>query len=297
MGRLGYQSDAQSALAVSYNSLQGYAASLQGALTQPYPAYEAIGVQGPDGAYRQLATTLLQIENEFYGTIRPKRVIFPGERPLHALRERGVEYVEVRLLDLDPFEVVGINAQTLRFIDVFLLHCLMAESAPDTPQEIAEMSRNQHRTAERGREPGLMLERAGQQVGLQVWAAEILQALQPIALQLDASHGTSDYSRAVASATHALQHPDTLPSARVLKATMEEFEGSFVKFVKARSQATRQTMLDMPLGDDVRAAFEAESAASLQSQADIEASDSMPFDVYLKEYLAPHRLLARQSQP
>jgi glutamate--cysteine ligase len=254
-------------------------------------------VQGPDGAYRQLATTLLQIENEFYGTIRPKRVIFPGERPLHALRERGVEYVEVRLLDLDPFEVVGINAQTLRFIDVFVLHCLMADSAPDTPQEIAEISRNQHRTAERGREPGLMLERAGQQVGLQAWATEILQALQPIALQLDASHGSSDYSRAVASAAHALQHPDTLPSARVLQSTIEEFDGSFVNFVKTRSQATRQTMLDMPLGDDLRAAFEAESAASLKSQADIEAADSMPFDVYLKEYLAPHRLLARQSQP
>ena len=76
---------------------------MQGALTQAYPAYEAIGVQGPDGEYRQLATSLLQIENEFYGTIRPKRVTFPGERPLHALRERGVEYVEVRLMDLDPF--------------------------------------------------------------------------------------------------------------------------------------------------------------------------------------------------
>jgi glutamate--cysteine ligase len=297
MGRLGYQSDAQSALAVSYNSLQGYAESLQGALTQPYPPYEAIGVQGPGGSYRQLGTTLLQIENEFYGTIRPKRVIFPGERPLHALRERGVEYVEVRLLDLDPFEVMGINAQTLRFIDVFLLHCLMADSAPDTPQEIAAISRNQHRTAERGREPGLTLERAGQQVGLQAWAAEIVQALQPIAAQLDASHCCSDYSRAVASATHALQHPDTLPSARVLKATIEEFDGSFVNFVKARSKATRQTMLDMPLPDDVRAAFQAESAASLQAQTDIEAADSMPFDMYLKEYLAPHRLLARQSEP
>ena len=294
MGRLGYQSDAQSALAVSYNSLQGYAESLQGALTQPYPAYEAIGVQGPDGAYRQLGTTLLQIENEFYGTIRPKRVIFPGERPLHALRERGVEYVEVRLLDLDPFEVVGINAQTLRFIDVFLLHCLTADSAPDTPQEIAEMSRNQHRTAERGREPGLQLERAGQQVGLDVWATEILQALEPIAAQLDATHGSTDYSRAVAASVHALQHPDTLPSARVLKATMEEHGGSFVRFVKARSQATRQVMLDTPLNADEHSALEAESQSSLQAQAAIEAADSMPFDIYLKEYLAPHRLLVRQ---
>jgi len=65
------------------------------------------GILNPGGDYSQLATSLLQIENEFYGTIRPKRVIFPGERPLHALRERGVEYVEVRLLDLNPFEPVA----------------------------------------------------------------------------------------------------------------------------------------------------------------------------------------------
>ncbi|RYG12783.1 MAG: glutamate--cysteine ligase, partial [Burkholderiales bacterium] len=122
MGRLGYQSDAQASLKVSYNSLDGYGASLQDALTRSYPAYEAIGIQNPGGDYNQLATSLLQIENEFYGTIRPKRVIFPGERPLHALRERGVEYIEVRLMDLDPFVPVGIEAQTMRFIDIFLLH-------------------------------------------------------------------------------------------------------------------------------------------------------------------------------
>ena len=157
MGRLGYQSDAQSTLAVSYNSLDGYGASLQDALTRPYPAYETVGIRNPGGDYNQLATTLLQIENEFYGTIRPKRVIFSGERPLHALRERGVEYVEVRLLDLDPFVPVGITAQTMRFIDVFLLHCLLADSPPDTPQEITELAHNQHRTAASGREPGLRL--------------------------------------------------------------------------------------------------------------------------------------------
>ena len=134
MGRLGYQSDAQAALAVSYNSLESYAASLHDALTRPYPAYEAVGIRNPGGDYNQLATSLLQIENEFYGTIRPKRVIHPGERPLHALRERGVEYVEVRCMDLDPFEPVGIGEQTLRFLDVFLLHCLTSDSPPDTPR-------------------------------------------------------------------------------------------------------------------------------------------------------------------
>ena len=196
MGRLGYQSDAQASLAVSYNSLEGYAHSLHGALTQPYAPYEAVGVKAADGSYQQLATTLLQIENEFYGTIRPKRVTFPGERPLHALRERGVEYVEVRLMDLDPFEVVGINSQTMRFLDVFLLHCLTSPSPDDTPQEIAAVGRNQHAVAERGREPGLTLERGDTPVTLTAWGEALLADMRPIAQALDAAHGSDAYSRA-----------------------------------------------------------------------------------------------------
>src|SRR5215212_9873323 len=145
MGRLGYQSDAQSSLSVSYNSLADYGASLYDALTTPYAPYEKIGLTDGNGEYKQLATSLLQIENEFYGKIRPKRRIHPGERPLHALRERGVEYVEVRLMDLDPFSPIGISAATCRFLDVFLLHCLLSDSPPDTPAEIAAINRNQDR--------------------------------------------------------------------------------------------------------------------------------------------------------
>ena len=284
MGRLGYQSDAQASLAVSYNSLQGYGASLEEALTRPYPAYEAIGVRGPDGTYRQLGTSLLQIENEFYGTIRPKRVIQPGERPLHALRERGVEYVEVRLMDLDPFEPVGINAQTMRFLDVFLLHCLLSDSPPDTPAE------NQPRTAERGREPGLLLERGDKQVTLTQWGQELVQQLGPIARQLDAAHGCSDYAAAVALAEQGLQHPDTLPSARVLRSVTEEFNGSFVAFARAQSVAIRQAMLDAPVPVEVQDHFEALAKESWDAQRRLEAADTLPFDMYLEEYLSPKHL-------
>ena len=112
MGRLGYQSDAQASLAVSYNSLESYARVAAGRADPALPAVRGDRHPQPGGDYNQLATSLLQIENEFYGTIRPKRVIRPGERPLHALRERGVEYVEVRCMDLDPFVPVGIDAQT-----------------------------------------------------------------------------------------------------------------------------------------------------------------------------------------
>ncbi len=291
MGRLGYQSDAQARLSVSYNSLESYAASLHDALTRPYAPYESIGVRNLGGEYNQLSTALLQIENEFYGTIRPKRVINTGERPLHALRDRGVEYVEVRCMDLDPFVPVGIAAQTMRFIDIFLLHCLLADSAPDTTEEIAALGRNQHRTAAFGREPGLALERGGRLVGLVDWAAEIVDASAPIAAALDAAHGGDAYAAALAAARRALAAPESLPSARVLAAMRSDFGGSHIRFTSAQSEATRQHLLGLPWTADSQAAFDAMARRSLEEHAAIEAADTLDFETFRQAYLAPEGLL------
>ena len=290
MGRLGYQSDAQASLAVSYNSLDGYGASLQEALTRPYAAYESVGIMNPGGEYNQLATSLLQIENEFYGTIRPKRVIRPGERPLHALRDRGVEYVEVRLVDLDPFEPVGIAAPTMRFIDVFLMHCLLADSPPDTREEIAELAHNQHLTAARGREPGLALQRGGVAVGLTAWGAELLEQFAPIAAALDAAHGGNAHAESVRAAGIALDDPSILPSARVLETMARAHGNSFVELTRAQSEQTRQALLDLPWTPEQQARFEQATQASLDAQMNIEAHDSMPFELYREQYVSPKRL-------
>jgi len=290
MGRLGYQSDAQASLAVSYNSLEGYCASLQAALMQPYPPYEKVGIRSPGGDYNQLATTLLQIENEFYGTIRPKRVIFPGERPLHALRERGVEYVEVRLMDLDPFEPLGINAQTMRFLDVFLLHCLLSDSPDDTPQEIAELKHNQHDAAARGRQPGLLLKRAGREVPLTEWGTELLAQCAPIAAALDAAHGGTQYSESLAAAGAALVDTSTLPSARVLAAMAQDFDNSFMEFARAQSAKTQGALQGLPLPDGPLARLTAQSQKSIEEQKKIEASDSLTFEAYRQQYVSAERL-------
>ncbi|MFM6986080.1 MAG: glutamate--cysteine ligase [Hydrogenophaga sp.] len=290
MGKLGYQSEAQASLAVSYNSLEGYAASLHDALTRPWPAYEALGIRNPGGDYIQLATTLLQIENEFYGTIRPKRVIHQGERPLHALRERGVEYIEVRLLDLNPFEAIGIDATTLHFLDVFLLHCLLADSPPDTPEEIRELAQNQHLTAARGREPGLQLQRHGQPVTLVDWGLSLIDQLGPIAARLDALHGGDRHALAVARARTALQAPDTLPSARVLQAIHSEHADAFVGFVRSRSQAIRDELLALPWSPEQQSRYAAMAVQSIADQQAIEAADTQPFETYRQEYVSEQRL-------
>lgn len=289
MGRLGYQSDAQSTLAVSYNGLEGYAASLQDALTRPWPAYEAIGIQAPSGDYNQLAVTLLQIENEFYGTIRPKRVIEPGERPLHALRARGVEYVEVRLMDLNPFLPVGIDEQTMRFLDVFLLHCLLSDSPPDSPAEIEALKRNQHLVAERGREPGLKLACGGMEVALTDWAAQVLGELPALARALDEALGGDGHQAAVQAAQQALHNPALLPSARVL-AALPGYGDSYVAFMLDRSQQIRSLMLAHPPGAALRQRFAEMAVQSRAQQHAIEVSDTLSFEQYRREYTSPARL-------
>jgi glutamate--cysteine ligase len=290
MGRLGYQSDAQATLAVSYNSLESYVASLREALTRSYPAYEAIGIRNPGGDYNQLATSLLQMENEFYGTIRPKRVILPDERPLHALRERGVEYVEVRCMDLDPFVPVGIEAQTMRFLDVFLLHCLLSDSPPDSPDEIAALARNQQRAAERGREPGLQLERGHDLVSLQSWGGQLLNECDAIAAALDAAHGGKLHRDALAAASQVLHDTSNAPSARVLATAVKDFGGSYVAFTRAQSAQTRQALLGLAFPPELAARFEVMAEASEAEQRRIEEADVVPFEAYRQAYLSIDRL-------
>jgi glutamate--cysteine ligase len=290
MGRLGYQSDAQSSLAVSYNSLKGYAASLQEALTRAYPAYEALGLRDAHGGYKQLSTSLLQIENEFYSTIRPKRVIHQGERPLHALRERGVEYVEVRCMDLNPFLPIGIDEATARFLDIFLLHCLLSDSPPDTPEEIAELARNQQATAARGREPGLRLERGGEQVPLTDWAQTIVSECLPIAQALDKLHGDEAYSIAWQAASSALRDFSTLPSAKVV-AAMRQAASGHASFGLLQSARTREALLASELPAEAQSQLEQQARESIREQAVVEAADTLSFEAFRQDYMSARHLV------
>jgi glutamate--cysteine ligase len=283
MGRLGYQSDAQAELHVSYNSLREYADTIRAALTETYPAYEQIGVKR-NGEYQQLSTTLLQIENEFYGTIRPKRPVHPGERPLIALHDRGVEYVEVRCLDLNPFEPAGIDAETIRFMDVFLLHCLLTESPPDSRSESAAMQDNQLAVVEEGRRPGLALNNNGQEVELASWAVTLIEDCTRIAARLDQAHGGTGYASAVAEQRAKVAEPGRTASARILE-TMRSEQIPFFRFAMNRSIEHRAYFRAHPLEASRADAFTIESQQSIEQQQAMEAADGHDFDAFLAEYL------------
>ncbi|MCY3839449.1 MAG: glutamate--cysteine ligase [Gammaproteobacteria bacterium] len=283
MGRLGYQSDAQSSLHISYNSLAEYAGTMFGALTEPYPPYEAVGVE-VGGGYRQLSTTLLQIENEFYGAIRPKRRTRSGERPLEALYGRGVEYVEVRCLDLNPFLSLGIDADICRFLDVFLLFCLLVDSPPDSRAESESMVNNQLVVVERGREPGLELTDGGVGVPLVAWAGRLLDQCVRVAHEVDAATGVANHVEAVELQRRKVDEPELTPSARVLNALRQQ-RVPFFRFAMNQSAAHRGHFEERPLSPERHKELTAMSEESLAAQARMEASDRETFEAYLKRFL------------
>lgn len=290
MGKLGYQSDAQAGIAASFNSMESYSASLQEALTQPYPAYEQLGIRNPGGDYIQLATTLLQIENEYYGTIRPKRTIARGERPLHALRERGVEYIEVRCMDLNPFLPVGIDAPTARLIDMLLLHCLLSDSPPDSPDDLAELASNQQQVASQGRDPTLQLQRNGQSVNAFEWGQEILHECQAVAQRLDDTLGGPAYGDALALMRSRLSNPEQLPSAQVLASMAKDHHCSHNRFIKAQSLATRNAMLALAYSPVQLETHRRVATQSLDDQRAIEKADTLSFEAFRAHYVDPARL-------
>jgi len=193
-------------------------------------------------------------------------------------------------MDLDPFVAVGIEAQTMRFLDVFLLHCLLSDSPPDTPQEIAALAHNQLLVAARGREPGLLLERGDRRMALQAWGIEIVDECEAAAAALDAVHGGGLYREALAAARDVLMNAELAPSARVLATAVKDFDGSYVAFTRAQSMQARNRLLAAPFAPEAALRFAAMAEASAAAQKRIEDADTMPFETYRQAYLSTDRL-------
>lgn len=284
MSDLGYQNNAQAGLVPPYNTLREYMSSLLRAVQLPYPAYEALGTQR-DGEWVQINTNVLQIENEFYATIRPKRTIHTGERPIEALCARGVEYIEVRCMDVDPFEPLGIGMTSMRFLDAFLLFCALEESPPTTPAEGLENSANFARVVTEGRRPGLQLQRGGVAVGLKEWGIELLDRIGTVAAALDAQQGQGEHLAALAAQRAKLLDATLTPSARVL-AAIEAHGGSLAAFALEQSRRHAADFRARPPTPEEAAYFAGLAQDSLAQQAKMEQEQTGDFDAFITDYRA-----------
>jgi glutamate--cysteine ligase len=286
MSDVGYRNRNQAGLAVSVNSLEEYVGDLTHAITTPHPPYEALGVQTPDGEYQQLNANILQIENEYYSFIRPKRVARSGERPTKALKRAGVEYVEVRALDVSAFDPVGVNQNKLRFLEAFLALCLLKDSPPIGASEQGALDSNHVTVARRGREPGLELWREGSSVAMREWARELLDSMVGICEILDSGDAARPYSQALATQAAKIADVALTPSARLME-ELTATDESFFDLALRMSATHKAYFLDLYAPNQERLGeFGREAEESHAKQREIESSDRGSFEEYLARYFA-----------
>lgn len=284
MSDLGYQSNAQAGLTPCYNNLASYTDSLRKAVGTPYPPYVEVGTH-VDGEWVQLNTNILQIENEYYSNIRPKRVTYTGERPIQALTSRGVQYVEVRCLDINPFLPVGIDLTEARFLDAFLLFCALEDSPQLDNGECGQCTNNFLTVVKEGRRPGLELRRNGQPIGLKTWASELIERIRPLADLLDQAQGGAEHGNALDAQQAKVDDASLTPSAQVL-ARMTEHNESFVKFALRQSRIHAETFREQPLPVERQQAFETLARDSLAEQSRLEQQEVGDFDLFVGAYQA-----------
>ncbi|HPQ94228.1 MAG: glutamate--cysteine ligase [Thiothrix sp.] len=285
MGNIGYTNskEHETGIQVSYDSLDGYVASLTRAISQLSPDYERIGVK-VDGVYRQLNANLLQIENEYYSTVRPKQLLQGLEKPVHALAERGIRYIELRSVDVNAFHPAGITQRQLAFLEVFMHFCLLQENQRLHCEEKRSVDHNQYLVAHQGRDPALRLEWQGRQWLMSDWAREILGAMQGVAAVMDSVHETARFSDAVRRALELVNHPDMTPSARMLEAMHEHGQESFFQFAWRQSMANREFFLQRQLDAGKQQEFAALAQQSLEQQQALEHAEQPDFDRFLQDY-------------
>ena len=282
MSDLGYTNSAQQDLHIGYDSLQDYIRTLSHAVHQPYAEYEQKGIKDRHGNYQQLNANILQIENEYYSEIRPKRVADTGERPVQALQRGGVEYIEVRALDINPFLKTGMDADVCRFIDAFALYCLLSQSAQQCPNEWAEIAENRKQIIEQGRKPGLELTYCCETKTVQGWVEHILVGVEQAAELLDQAYANKDYTGAVNAQKIKAQDPQQTPSGQVMSKIDSGYE--FFDLIKELSQAHTEEFLQLPMSAAKITEFEQVATQSRNEQLEREAEDDVSFEEYLNDY-------------
>ncbi|WP_122420448.1 glutamate--cysteine ligase [Pseudomonas viridiflava] len=286
MSDLGYQSNAQADLTPCYNDLVSYTDSLRKAVATPYAPYVETGTHDANGEWVQLNTNVLQIENEYYSNIRPKRVTYTGERPIQALMSRGVQYVEVRCLDINPFLPTGISLEQSRFIDAFVLYCALEESPQLANHECSNAGSNFLTVVKEGRRPDLELLRNNDPIKLKDWANELLQKITPIAQLLDEAQGTDEHLKSMAVQHAKVADASLTPSAQVLESMRAHNEG-FTGFSLRQSQLHAEYFRNHPLTAEEQAHFEELAKTSIAEQTELEATEEVvDFDTFVGSYQA-----------
>ncbi|MFB2538255.1 MULTISPECIES: glutamate--cysteine ligase [unclassified Acinetobacter] len=281
MGKLGYQNSAQRALGIHYNNLPDYVKGIRAAIHTPFEPFQQLGLDDENGEPIQINDHVLQIENEYYSLIRPKQPPQGNETPAQALAARGVAYVELRAVDINPYLAIGIDEQSAAFLETLALYCLLQDSPMISDAEQTMLDDNQNKVVDFGRDADCRIQTPQGEVLLKDWLQDCLQNMLPYAELLNQAH-TVDYRSAVQLMQQRVACPEQTLSARMLAETQQA--GGTWHFGAELAKQHQAYIQNYVMSDELKQFFAQAVEKSIVKQTELEASDDMSFKQYVQQY-------------
>ena len=282
MGNFGYQNSAQKKLGIHYNDLTGYLDGLQKAVKTPYLPFSRLGLDDATGEPIQINDHVLQIENEYYSLVRPKQVPQEGETPSQALANRGIGYVELRAVDVNPYSPIGIDEHTAGFLEVLALYCLLQDSPALLDAEQSIIEKNQAEVVNRGRAPNAHIQESDVKTPIEAWGQQYVTAMQPLAALLDQSYATQLYSQALERMMVRLHEVDETLSAHMIADTIRH--GGTWGFGSYMAQQHAHAYEQHTLRPETQTYFDEIAVQSIQQQQQLEQAQGLSFADYVAQY-------------
>ena len=275
MSNVGYQSNIQDSLKISYNNLDEFINTLIKGIKTPIKKFKDIGMFDNAGIAQQISMGILQIENELYDIVRPKRSGPSGSRPSTLLKTEGIEYLELRGIDINPFIPEGIDINKIKLLDIYIIHSLVSESPYMSDEEIKEIKTNQKTMVSEGRLKNTMLSKNGDLVSLTELRKIFLSELEQTAKALD------EYFDGYLDSFYSEMSKSELPSEKILS-DMEAEGSEFQNYGLIQSKKIADEFKSSDVSDFSTMTYMAKT--SIENLKNLEESSSMDINKYVELY-------------
>jgi len=277
MSHFGYQNTSQSNIEVSLNSMSEYVNDLFLLTNTKSSKYENSNLEDLSDL-PQLNDNQLQIEDEYYSMIRPKSSVASDIRPISKLINHGVDYIELRSVDIDPFSPIGIEESTLYFLEAFVLYSAFSSSPKFTRDDYQVFKKNNHTVSTMGRMKDICLQKDKEQILLKDWASNILEEMDPF---FDILSISQEWRREY---FNSIQEPENTISGKFLRTILDSSE-RLDDFSLRISEKNKNDFLFLSKEDNKSwESFRNESRISLQKQKELENETQIDFNKFLEEY-------------
>jgi glutamate--cysteine ligase len=284
MSDIGYKNSNQGNLFVSLNDIDAYIRDLKTATQLESSNFKQINNK-TDYPRSQLNSNTIQIEDEYYAVARPKSSSNLEIRMLDKLNKGGIDYIELRSIDLNPFSNIGIDEEMTYFLEILMIYATFSDSQPMCDDEYKISNQNDLHVSIRGREPNLMLSRNGAKVSLQDWSLEVIESMEIILDSIDVK--SNKYLNAIGKAKEKILNVEKTPSDIFFK-TIEDQKIEMLDFgeMKGKEYKAQFQQKNIDINKDWDT-LEKEVSDSLLKYKSSAKHEKLSFNEFLNKYLHP----------